>query len=102
MARVYYTLASPYRNLPTLRVASAVGSGIDERSAIRAVTCQGRASRSIWADRIAGVSTEDPGQWSHAIRILSNGGCDSQLGPTNPLRVPPQGSKSVTVFVTLF
>ena len=102
MARVCYALASPYRNLPTPRTASAGGNGTGERSAIRAITRQGRASRSISADGIVGLPAEVPGQWSHAIRGHTNGSHDPRLGPTTPLRVPPQRSKSVTIMGTEF
>ena len=102
MARVRYTLASPYRNLPTPCTASAGGNGIGERSAIRAITRQGRASRSISADGIVGVPAEDPDQWSHAVLGHTNSCHDPRLGPTTPLRVPPQRSKSVTTMGTEF
>ena len=105
MASVCCTIASPYRNLPTLRVASAGGSGIGDRSAIRAITLKsnlGRAARPNRADRIAGVSSGNPSQRAYAIRTPSDGSHDPWLGPSSPLRVPLKGSKHVTIMGTEF
>ena len=105
MASVCCTLASPYRNLPTLRVASAGGSGIGDRSAIRAITLKsnlGRAARPNRADRIAGVSSGNPSQRAYVIRTPSDGSRNPWLGPSSPLRVPPKGSKHVTIMGTEF
>ena len=104
MASVRRTLASPYRNLPTPRVASTGGSGIGDGSAIRAITLKsnlGRAARPNRTDRIAGVSSGNPSQWAYAIRTPSDGSRHPWLGPSSPLRVPLKGSKHVT-FVQLW
>ena len=105
MASVRRTLASPYRNLPTPRVASAGGSGIGDRSAIRAITLKsnlGRSARPNRTDRIAGVSSGNPSQWAYAIRTPSNGSRYPWLGPSSPLRVPLKGPKHVTILGTEF